>query len=56
MLYVRPDIPQRRRHDLEKVVDCSKSGFETIIIEIITDSKECWMYVMGYKPPDIKTS
>ena len=23
---------------------------------IITDSKERWMYVMDYKPPDIKTS
>ena len=56
MLYVRSDIPQRRRHDLEKLVDCSESGLEIIIIEIITDSKERWMYVMGYKPPDIKTS
>ena len=56
MLYVRSDIPQRRRHDLEKLVDCSESSLEIIIIEIITDSKERWMYVMGYKPPDIKTS
>ena len=48
MLYVRSDIPQRRRHDLEKLVDCSKSGLEIIIIEIITDYKERWMYVMGY--------
>ena len=56
MLYVRSDIPQRRRRDLEKLVDCSESGLEIIIIEIITDSKECWKYVMGYKPPDIKTS
>ena len=56
MLYVRSDIPQPRRHDLEKLVDCSESGLEIIIIKIITDSKERWMYVMGYKPPDIKTS
>ena len=56
MLYVRSDIPQRRRHELEKLVDCSESGLEIIIFEIITDSKERWMYVTGYKPPDIKTS
>ena len=55
ILYVRSDIPQRRRHDLEKLVDCSESGLEIIIIEIITDPKQLWMYVMGYKPPDIKT-
>ena len=52
MLYVRSDIPQRRRHDLEKLVDCSESGLEIIIIII----KERWVYVMGYKPPNIKTS
>ena len=33
ILYVKSDIPQRRRHDLEKLVDCSESGLEIIIIE-----------------------
>ena len=56
MLYVRSDILQRRWHDFENLVDCSEAGLEIIIIEIIMDSKERWMYVMGYKPPNIKAS
>ena len=56
MWYVEYDIPQRRWHDLQKLVYCSQSGLETIIIEMIMDSKERWMYVMSYKPTNIKTS
>ena len=46
MLYVRYDITQRSRHDIEKT-DCSASGLEIIIIEIIMDPKERWVYVMA---------
>ena len=56
MLYVKSDISQRRRHDLEKLVDCSESGLDIIMIQMIMNSKERWVYMMGYKPPDIKTS
>ena len=53
MMYYRSDFPQRRRYDLEKVLDCGESGLEIIIIETVMDNKEWWVYVMGYKPPDV---
>ena len=55
MLYGRSDIPQRRRHHLEKLVDSSESRLEIIIMEIIKYPKERWIYVMCYRL-DIKTS
>ena len=56
MMYVRSDIPQRRRHDLEKVIDCRESGLEIMIIETTMNNKELWIYVVGYKPPNVKSS
>ena len=53
MMYFRSDIPQRRRYDLEKVLDCGESGLEIMIIETVMNDKERWIYVMGYKPPDV---
>ena len=56
MMYFRSDIPQRRRYDLEKVLDCGESGLEIMIIETVMNDKERWIYVMGYKPPDVRRS
>ena len=53
-LYVRSDIPHRRRHDLEYIIDNFTSGLEIIIIEATMRTIERWIYVMGYKPPGIK--
>ena len=53
-LYVRSDIPHRRRHDLENIIDNFTSGLEIIIIEATMRTKERWIYVVGYKPPGIK--
>ena len=55
-MYIRSDIPQRRRYDLEKVLDCGESGLEIMIIETVMNDKERWIYVMGYKPPDVRRS
>ena len=49
MMYFRSDIPQWRRHDLEKVFNCHESGLE-LIIETTTNNN-CWIDVVGYKPP-----
>ena len=54
MVYFRSDIPQRRRHDLEKVIDCRDSGLEIMMIEMTMNNKERWIYVVGYKPPNVK--
>ena len=56
MFYVRSDIPQRRRVDLESKIDSRNSGIEIIILETVLHNKECWIYVLGYKPPNINDS
>ena len=56
MMYFRSDIPQRRWHDLEKVIDCRDSGLEIMIIETTMNNKERWICVVGYKPPNVKGS
>ena len=56
MMYFRSDIPQRRRHDLEKIIDGRESGLEILIIETTMNAKERWIYVMGYKPPNVTSS
>ena len=56
MMYFRSDIPQRRRYDLEKFIDSGESGLEIMIIEAVMNNKERWVYVMGYKPPDVRRS
>ena len=43
MVYFRPDIPQRRQHDLEKVIDCRDFGLEIMIIETTMNNKERWI-------------
>ena len=53
-LYVRSDIPHRRRHDLENIIDSSATGLEIIITEATLRKKERWIYIVGYKPPGIK--
>ena len=56
MMYFRSDIPQRRRYNLEKVLDCGESGLQIMIIETVMNNKERSIYVMGYKPPDVRRS
>ena len=56
MVYFRSDIPQRRRHDLEKVIDCRDSGLEIVIIETTMNNKDRLIYVVGYKPPNVQGS
>ena len=56
MVFFRSDFPQRRRHDLEKIIDCRESGLELVIIETTMNNKERWIYVVGYKPPNVKSS
>ena len=55
MFYIRSDIPHRRRYDLEKGIDCH-IGFEVIIMEVMFTSKDRWLYVLGYKPPNVMIS
>ena len=55
MYYIRSDIPHRRRDDLEKAID-SNLEFKLIITELMVNHKEKWLYMLGYKPPDIKKS
>ena len=55
MYYIRSDIPHRRRDDLEHVID-SHMGFELMIIELTLNYKEKWLYVLGYKSPEMKNS
>ena len=53
-LYVRSDIPHRRRYDLKNIIDNFTSGLEIIIIEATVRTKERWIYVLEYKPPGNK--
>ena len=53
-LYVRSDIPHRRRHDLENIIDRSATGLEIIIMEVTMHTKDRWIYVVGNKPPGIE--
>ena len=53
-IYVRSDIADRRRRDLENIIDNFTSGLEIIIIEATVRTKERWIYAVGYKPPGIK--
>ena len=55
-LYVRSDIPHRRRHDLENIIDRSATGLEIIIMEVTMRRKDRWIYVVGYKPPGMISS
>ena len=55
MYYIRSDIPHRRRDDLEQAID-SQLGLELVIMELMVNHKDKWLYVLGYKPPDIKKS
>ena len=53
-LYVRSDIPYRRRHDLENIIDRSSTNLEIVIMEVTMHTKDRWIYVVEYKPPGIK--
>ena len=37
-----------------KIIDCGQPDLEIMIIETLMNNKERWIYVMGYKPPDMK--
>ena len=55
MCYVRSDIPHHRKDDIEHAIE-SHMGFEIIIMEMMVNHKEKWLYALGYKPPEIKKS
>ena len=50
--YIRSDLPNRRRYDME----LNASGFEFIILEVQLYKKEKWLICSCYKPPCIKDS
>ena len=56
IFYVQSDIPQRRRVDLKSNIDSRNSGIEIVILETVLHNKERWIYVLGYKPPNINDS
>ena len=56
IFYVRSDIPQYRRCDIENIVDSLMTGLEIVVLETILNSKEKWLYVLGYKPPSVKSN
>ena len=56
IFYVRSDIPQYRRCDIENIVDSLMTGLAIVVLEIILNSKERWLYVLGYKPPNVKSN
>ena len=47
IFYVRSDIPQYRRCDIENIVDSLITGLEIVVLEIILNSKEKWLYVLA---------
>ena len=49
MFYIRSDVPHRRRFDLEQMTD-SQAGLQIIILEVMLNKKERWIYFLGYKP------
>ena len=56
IFYVRSDIPQYRRCDIDNIADSLMAGLEFVVLEIILNSKERWLYVLGYKPPSVKST
>ena len=56
IFYVRSDIPQYRMCDIENIVCSLMTGLEIVVLEIILNSKERWLYVLGYKPPSVKSN
>ena len=48
--YIRSDIPNRRRHDIEKHI---QNKIESLAIEV-TVRKEKWLFLGFYKPPNVK--
>ena len=49
MFYIRSDVPHRRRCDLEQMTD-SQAGLKIIVLEVMLNKKERWIYFLGYKP------
>ncbi len=48
MLYIRGDLPHRRREDLE----FDREGIQTIVIECIIKRRK-WLIMLIYKPPKV---
>ena len=47
-LYMMIKLPQR-------ISSIISSGIEIIILETVLHNKERWIYVLGYKPPNINS-
>ena len=57
IMYVKSDIPHRRRYDFDNLV-CNASpnhSVEMIIIEAVMNKRDKWVYVYMYKPPKVHT-
>ena len=57
IMYVKSDIPYRRRYYFENLV-CNASpnySVEMIIIEAVMNKRDKWVYVLMYKPPKVQT-
>ena len=55
MIYVRSDIPHRRRYGLGRQIDCH-IGFEVVILDVTLKPNDRWLHILGYKPPNILIS
>jgi len=57
VMYLKSDIPHRRRHDLENLIwnALPNHGVEILIIEVVMSERDKWIYVLLYKPPRIQT-
>ena len=54
-MYVRSDLPQRRRNDLEPETMYTESGrVEVLVMEVILNGEK-WFYSSVYKKPTVKS-
>ena len=56
MVYVRNNIIQRRRHDIEKCAFNNGSGRIVILSVEVSINKETWLFISMYKQPKVRTT
>ncbi len=56
LLYVRSDVPQRRRPEFEEIQDKSKTGRVELLVIEMTLNNEKWFYCSLYKQPIVKNA
>ena len=55
MVYVRNDMIQRRRHDIEKCAFNNCDGRIEILSVEVSINKETWLFISMYKQPKVRT-